>query len=158
LLDWVADGNTLIQMTRGQTPVMTELGILPPPLAATSDFDHELQQSIEAHQRRGDQPDDRPGTDWELRWIEEGQSLTMHLREPRTFSVEEATPWTPTLLRGDRAYGGVLQHGDGRVVLVGAPTPALNHHLRDRDHLAWWLDQLGDGPVIFDEWAHGVGH
>lgn len=159
LLDWVAAGNTLIQLTRGQTPVMTELGVTPPVLDGDDAAVANEKLEVERHQRRGDSPEDRPGMDIEASWLHGDTAFALSLREPRRFEVGEgAEGWRPTLRVGRSVYGGVMEHGRGRVVFVGAPTPALNHHLRDAGHLAWWLEQLGEGPVTFDEWAHGIGH
>ncbi|MEM9752302.1 MAG: DUF4350 domain-containing protein [Planctomycetota bacterium] len=158
LLDWVAAGNTLVQLSRGQTPVMTALGIDSPMQDGDTSSAADAKLDLEAHQRRGDIPEDRPGFDVEARWHDGGTAFAMSLREPRRFADDGPEGWTPSLRLGRFVYGGVIEHGAGRVVLVGAPTPALNHHLGDADHLAWWLDQIGEGPVVFDEWAHGIGH
>ncbi|MEM7576737.1 MAG: DUF4350 domain-containing protein [Planctomycetota bacterium] len=158
LLEWVAAGNTLIQLTRGQTPLMDALGI-----GSTIDHEGSLvvtnpRLDVESHQRRGATPDTRPGMDVEVAWLEGEDAFAMSLREPRRFEIKGPEGWRPTLRMGGLVYGGVIEHGEGSIVLVGAPTPALNQHLRDGDHLAWWLTQLDDGPAVFDEWAHGIGH
>lgn len=158
LLEWVADGNTLVQLTRGHTPVMEALGV--PRDASLDEVTADARRRVEFQQREADVPDDLPGLVIDAQWSDRFGRHTLTLHEPRRFDIpaDADLKWTPLARRGLWVYGGVVRHGAGRVVLLGAPTPALNHQLAESDHLNWWLDQLGDGPVTFDEWAHGVGH
>ena len=47
--------------------------------------------------------------------------------------------------------------GEGKLVIVGSTTPALNHSLGNVGNLEFLLTEIGNGPVIFDEWSHGIG-
>ena len=48
--------------------------------------------------------------------------------------------------------------GQGRLVVVGAPTPALNGMIGEAQNLDFLLSLIGKGPVILDDWMHGLGH
>ncbi len=162
VLEWVARGNTLIQLTRTRTGVMTELGFSDASVDEPTDADIYFDEdAVEAYQRKGGAPDDQPGRVVEATWLDEDDAdrwADVRLREPMRFTQDTPEGWDPVLMRGGEAYGGQIEHGQGRVILVGAPTPALNRELGELDHLPWLLALAGDGPVVFDEWAHGVGH
>lgn len=202
LLAWVAQGNTLIQMTRGRTEVMEELKIPEPPAqdweegdswdlgrnpGATllSGDDVNRFAEIEEHEQEGGLPDKLPGerVDFWWNWPDKGESEAGGrgvLISPRVFGKDGPTGWRPIAwvappfvgaeFSGAESPGaevsgtekvpvaGVMPHGRGRVIVVGAPTAALNGELATAENLEFLLELVGDGPVIFDEWAHGVGH
>ncbi|AEI65917.1 DUF4350 domain-containing protein [Corallococcus macrosporus] len=52
----------------------------------------------------------------------------------------------------------VVPHGQGRVLVVGAPELAMNQALARADNAQFWLSALaalGPGPFAFDEFHHG---
>ncbi len=154
LLDWVAQGNTLVHLTRRPTPLTTLLGLSDPHAILNVD-------TVADYQRTGGHPDNLPGEVVRARWTastRDGPARQLVLRAPLTLDDPNNARWTPRLSHGHRTLGGVMQHGAGRVVVLGAPTPALNLPLDEADHLPWLLEQLGEGPVLFDGWSHGIGH
>jgi hypothetical protein len=163
LLEWVAQGNTLIQLTRRSTAVMEELGVAWDDAWDDGvDLDmHEAATHLQKQQRAGVVPEELD--DWEVRaqavpLALEGEAVWVTLRSPRGFLAEQPAGWEPLLVDGTQALAGRLPHGEGQVIFVGSPSPVLNHTLDDADNLGWVLGLVGEGTVIFDEWAHGVGH
>jgi hypothetical protein len=100
---------------------------------------------------------------------------------PRTAGARAATTrplslflWSPMVLaepngpsirpiarlpnRGDNAVAVLMPVGRGKLIVIGAPTPVLNGFIGQRGNLDVILSLIGDGPVIFDEWSHGIGH
>jgi hypothetical protein len=60
--------------------------------------------------------------------------------------------------RGPRPVVSRLARGRGEVVLLALPGALLNADLGKNDHLKLLLALAGEGrPVLFDEWAHGLG-
>jgi hypothetical protein len=53
---------------------------------------------------------------------------------------------------------GAMRIGQGRLIVVTSPSPALNYGIVNHDNLPCILSMIGPGPVIFDEWSHGLGH
>ncbi len=70
---------------------------------------------------------------------------------------ESAVP----VLEDDRlgqVVAAVVPHGQGRVLVVGAPELAMNRALARADNAQFWLSALaalGPGPFEFDEFHHG---
>ncbi|NTX64735.1 hypothetical protein HUA74_29200 [Myxococcus sp. CA051A] len=57
-----------------------------------------------------------------------------------------------------RMVAAVVPHGQGRVLVVGAPELAMNGALARADNAQFWLSSLralGPGPYEFDEFHHG---
>lgn len=57
-----------------------------------------------------------------------------------------------------RMVAAVVPHGQGRVLVVGAPELAMNGALARADNAQFWLSALralGPGPYEFDEFHHG---
>ncbi len=57
-----------------------------------------------------------------------------------------------------RVLVGAMRIGQGKLIVVTSPSPALNHGIVNHDNLPCILAMIGSGPVIFDEWSHGLGH
>jgi hypothetical protein len=59
----------------------------------------------------------------------------------------------------DAPVAALALHGEGRVLVLGAPELAANEHLARADNAVLWLELLGaaarGGPVHFDEYHHG---
>ncbi|MFA9479891.1 DUF4350 domain-containing protein [Phycisphaerales bacterium AB-hyl4] len=169
MADWIAEGNTVVQLTRHRTELMRELGV-PRPTDAWADG--EGYEAIEHHQRRGGLPSEQPIPRTPAASVDEDDDRRMMLRGPVYWSADaadesdestdeadgEAGRWTPLWRSGERVVVGEVRHGEGRLVVVGSPTLVLNDGLEQADNLAVVLELLGDQPVIFDEWSHGVGH
>lgn len=156
LLEWVVRGNTVVQMSRAPTSLMRELGVKS---IEPSDGETMERQAVQRAERRGEFPERMPGLLVSSRWRDAGDvdaaeasapaaTRWVTLRAPLVFDAEQPEGWR-TLLQGGGVVAGVIPHGDGRVVFVGAPTPALNGALDERDNLAFMLEVLGDGPIIF---------
>lgn len=160
LLDWMHDGNTVIQLTREYTSLMAEANV---PHAELSDTD--LAAEIEEMQRRGTPPDEM-GYAPAPALVGESEDQALALLVPQPFTedagaAEEAAPadprWRWVARRGGQVVAGRQQVGAGELIVIGAPTPALNDGLLRGDNVELMLELLGDGPVLFDEWSLGVG-
>ena len=60
--------------------------------------------------------------------------------------------------RMGQVVAAVVPHGQGRVLVVGAPELAMNRALTRADNAQFWLSALaglGPGPYEFDEFHHG---
>lgn len=166
LADWIADGNTVIQFTREPTELMAHFKLA----AATQPVRADVKAvgKAEAH---GAAPSDLPGmlvrarvdaSDAHSASFRAVGGAQITLRRPMEF-VERPNDsrWT-TLARstakGNAIVAGQYLAGRGRLILVGAPTPALNGTIADESNLDFILAAIGSGPVLVDEWSHGVGH
>lgn len=164
LLDWIAEGNTLIQMTRRKTAVMEALGIEFAEASWADIYDQDAWAAdIQNQQLKGVAPDELDIwdvlTSWRTADEETGPgNRKVVLNASQTFTIEGPEGWRPRLWNGGEAHGGEIPYGKGRVIFVGSPSPALNHYLGDQENLIWLTELLGDDVVIFDEWAHGIGH
>lgn len=169
--EWIAAGNTVVQLTRHYTPLMRELGVPEP--AAPVDRIAERVEALQAHQRAGEHPDAQPSRLRRARSVNEDDPRRLVLRLPRRFPAalgqgegsEGSARWRPLWRLAEDAGAadedvvvGAVEHGNGRLIVIGAPTLALNHTIGQADDLSVLLELLGDGPVTFDEWSHGVGH
>lgn len=157
LLKWVGEGNTLVQLTRTETEEMAELGI---GINMGDGYDQQLIHELEDLSRVGIPPEELPHRLRRFHWRAEDDTVvgTLMLREPAEIEPPQSEDWRGLASSGDRVVAGVMKHGEGRVVVVSAPTPVLNAHITDGDNLEFLLGLVGEGPVLFDEWAHGIGH
>lgn len=165
LLDWVAQGNTVVQLTRSQTELMDALNIVIESAGglSTHAVDHiDAGLSIQRKQRKGAAPDKLPGS-LETAYMAEDapaelRMKSMVLHKAAALSSTDAH-WQPLAkVNSHRVVAGEFRHGSGRVIIVSAPTPALNHWLGEAGNLVFMLYAVGDGAVLFDEWSHGIGH
>lgn len=153
LLAWVGEGNTLIQLTRTGTDVMARTGV--------TWVDGPAAARIQLHQLAGEPPDAAPGALVEATWTAAaleryGPLDPLVLRAPGTL-VSDAPDWHPLATVDGRTVAGEMRHGRGRIILIAAPTPALNAALGEGGNLAFLLAATGQGAVTFDEWSHGIG-
>lgn len=161
LLAWVAAGNTIIQLTRAHTELMDEAGV-PRSDGPEPGFLEQIER-IDEHQATGGDPAKTPGRLVEAIWHGGADLPPVHLppltlRSPRCFADAPDERWHVLARVDGRAVAGLLEHGAGRVIVIGAPTPALNAHLGEGGNLGALLAMVGDGPVLIDEWSHGIGH
>ena len=159
LEEWVAAGNRVVQFSRGQTDLMRSLGV-----SVEGEY---LADAIEKHQRKGGFPDKLPGRTFQVNWRRNARGRDrsdlstrkpLTLRSPSTFTVEKGSRLRPLLMEGSRAVAAEIKRGAGRIILIGAPTPVLNGDIEKGGNLEFVLDLVGEGPVILDEWSHGIGH
>lgn len=162
LKEWIAAGNTVVQLTRAHTGLMGELGIA----RADGGRPGGPAPDIEKQQAKGLAPDKLRCPVAEAAWTPAGRELVagrggaagpLMLRAPSGFEAGHAT-WRPLATVRGATVAAELRHGDGRLVVVGAPTPALNGAVDQGANLELLLALAGDGPVILDEWSHGIGH
>jgi hypothetical protein len=80
------------------------------------------------------------------------------LFEPVVFEERDSIRYKPLakVRRGVVAWS--VSHGGGRLIVVGAPSPALNWMIDQGGNLNFLLAVIGKQPVIFDEWSHGFGN
>ncbi|MBU8894970.1 hypothetical protein DRW03_01765 [Corallococcus sp. H22C18031201] len=60
--------------------------------------------------------------------------------------------------RLDRPVAALVPHGEGQVLILGAPELAMNQALARADNAQFWLSTLaamGSRPIEFDEYHHG---
>jgi hypothetical protein len=61
--------------------------------------------------------------------------------------------------RSERVVAGLVHHGLGRLIVIGAPHLATNENLAVADNARFWLSLIStiakSGPVGFDEFHHG---
>jgi predicted Zn-ribbon and HTH transcriptional regulator len=160
LADWIAQGNTVVQLSRVPTELMGHFKI-----AVAKEVPADLLESIRGEETRGANPDEVPGTNYLARLQGEDKGLPdgrLLLREPMSFADRPNDPRWSVLARvptyGNAIVAAELRVGRGRLILVGAPTPAINETLGQESNLDFLLSTIGDGPVLLDEWSHGIGH
>lgn len=157
LLAWVSQGNTLIQLSRKRTREMNKAGIPWGPSDAP-----QPDMSIENLQRQGTVPDELPLAH-QASWTDNAKALYPlagrgpWLRSPMAFGLEGRLNWQPLAMLNGQVVAGQMSYGKGRIVVIGAPTPALNHTLGHEENLSLMLHLVGQQPVIFDEWIHQLG-
>ncbi len=160
LLDWVARGNTLIQFSRVTTREMRKLEIELREEDADTLFSFE---EVEAAESRGLFPDQMEGRHQivSASWKGKGSpgERIVFLRSPGYLRATPEATWQGLAYSGEDAVACELAHGEGKVVFVTSPSMALNQYLGEHDNLEAVLSLIDPHrPVIFDEWAHGVGH
>jgi len=156
LEEWMSAGNTVVQLTRSETELMRRLKVAPTTRPAYHDAD-----AVQDREARGETPEK----------IEAGVALAslisrperrLMLWSPMIFADQQERGWKPLARMGrggeNTVVAGELPVGKGRLIVVGAPTPALNGTLGEEGNLDFLLETIGKGPVILDEWSHGVGH
>jgi hypothetical protein len=120
-------------------------------------------RAVEDFERAGSDPEDSPAK-VQSATTSDGRKLL--LWSPMTFHHDQPGGWHTTARVGDDAsddsvVAGEFSYGKGKLVVIGAPTPALNGTIDadgNLDFLLGYLSDHGDAPVILDEWSHGVGH
>ncbi|MFA7236383.1 MAG: DUF4350 domain-containing protein, partial [Phycisphaeraceae bacterium] len=163
LLDWIAAGNTLICCTRHDNPLLARLSLHPVTPTDPSDKSDEFDSpadDIESAQAAGLSPDKLAWPAIHARWTSASSDDPVRfitLRQPLEFDIEKSPDWKPLAFAGRRVVAAERRYHAGRVIVIGAPTIALNHSLDDADNLDVMLDLVGQGPVIFDDWSHGIG-
>jgi len=159
LADWISQGNTVVQFTRVPTELMTRFKISPTTKPSNTSF-----RDIQDFESRGDAPNESPAEKL-LASVQDWPAFAdarLLLWSPMTFP-DDAQPggWKPIAklpTQHNAVVAGEFKIGAGRLVVIGSPTPALNGMLNEAANLDFILSLVGDGPVILDEWSHGVGH
>jgi hypothetical protein len=160
---WIADGNTVVQLTRGPSELW-ELCVGRGAGVHPDLFDGRTTEELQA---QGKSPDELPTELESADWIGDvaailpdssGRLAPLLLRAPATWDVEESDRWQALARTADGVVAGVATFGRGRLIFVGAPTPALNATLMEDGNLEFLLAAVGDGTVLFDEWSHGLGN
>ncbi len=174
LINWMTEGNTVIQFSRQTTSLMKQAGA--PPAVNADSFGP--FQSAAAHEIHGLPPDRHPGFLVTVGWNSEHQtqpdtnaakdssddgwasppSRMISLRSPMLLVPVTDSRWRTLAGTRQGTYAGELRVGRGKLIIIGAPTPILNHSLLENDNLEVVLSLIGSGPVIMDEWSHGIGH
>ena len=160
LKDWIAQGNTVVQLTATRTDLMTACQV---PFGEQRP-DTKLWQSIEENMNKGIVPDKLPGDmvyaylKEQKTWTRNRQKHSIELRCPTPLASDPTGTWRPL---AQDSLGNVVaatqRVGLGRLVIVASPTMVLNGSLATGAHLDMILDIVGDDPVLFDEWSHGIG-
>jgi hypothetical protein len=177
LLDWIAKGNIVVQFTRAETDLMSAFlrpadsadeTAVPPWRAgrARTSWEGPDAREIEKHEAAGRFPDKLPGellsADWtsaarEILGRQGGLPQPMRLRSPLRLMIGPHSAARPLAVCGNQIVASESRFGAGRVIFIGAPTPALNGGLDEGGNLDFILALVGKGPVILDEWSHGIG-
>lgn len=163
LADWIAQGNTVVQFTRAPTELMTRFKIAPATQPASL-------KEVQHFESIGGLPDKTPADVYLARWlasVSQDASLKsvagerLLLWSPMVLPEKPTPAWKPLAYLptgGHAVVAGEYRVGKGRLILVGAPTPALNDTLPQEGDLDFLLAIVGKGPVVLDEWSHGIGH
>ncbi len=158
LAEWISDGNTVVQFTRQPTNLMTLFKI-----QAANQPEAKSLAALHEFEKKGRPPAQTPArirsAEWSL--VDGAANQQMVLWSPMELALREDTAWRPiATLNGDgkRLVAAEYRIGKGKLTIVGAPTPALNGTLPAAHNLDFLLAVIGGGPVIIDEWTHGIGH
>ncbi|MBI4585990.1 MAG: DUF4350 domain-containing protein [Planctomycetes bacterium] len=167
LQDWIAEGNTVVQLTRDWTALMEEFKLAEPIYVKGGGVSAELCREIEAHQIAGKRPDLLPGKPAEASWSdsppapagpeEAAKRPPLVLHSPRLLPEAAGGGWRPLASGSHGVAAGEHRHGKGRLIVVGSPEPALNGWIAEGGNLDFFLELARQGPVLFDEWSHGIG-
>jgi hypothetical protein len=158
LADWIAQGNTVVQLSRAPTELMEHFKI-----AAAKQPTAEVLRDLRDAEARGSDPDELLGVTYLARLAPDaGAAGRLSLCEPMSFGDQPGNGAWAVLARAamdnDAIVAAALRVGRGRLIVVGAPTPALNDALAQEANLDFLLATIGAGPVLLDEWSHGIGH
>lgn len=158
LVDWMTQGNTVIQFSRKPTELMTHFKI-----AATTQPSDTQTSEVQDFETQGKSPGETPAeielAPWSMTNATSGKSLM--LWSPMLFAENKDARWrviSRIKKTGDNIVAAEYRVGTGKLIVVGAPTPALNGLLGQHGNLDFVLAAVGNGPVIIDEWSHGIGH
>lgn len=167
LMEWIGEGNTVVQFTRGETALMRRCNLATP----KADGEHADQQQagislVETHELAGKPPEKSPGETAFATWSKEASEMLpgvrstppLVLQQPRFFNVEHGPAWRTIARWNASPVAGEFKVGKGRVIFVGAPTAVTNFGLAQGGNLPFLLALLGDQPVLVDEWSHGQGN
>lgn len=162
LQDWMEAGNTVLQFASAPTLLTSRL--LPRPgLVAEQSTWQRLQRRMQSGQRT---PDDLIWQEVTASWrVEPGELFPgapadlapLLLHEPGSLPAEPDAVWRPLADWNGQVVAGERAVGDGRLIVVASPTPALNLALAESGNLEFILGVIGGGPVLIDEWSHGLG-
>jgi hypothetical protein len=157
LLEWISKGNTVVQFTRTYTGLMASLKI-----EATTQPFHTDFETIEAFEEAGVSPDkaDFDAVSARVNSLPAG-SAELTMWRPMKITPPTTNPFWKTLARTDDRWktvvAGQFRIGKGKFILIGAPEPAINGMLESGNNLDFLLSLVGNGPVLLDEWSHGLG-
>jgi hypothetical protein len=155
IVDWISRGNTVVQLTRSPTDLSEFVKLKPTTQPALSDL-----KTLHEFESNGGAPDQTPASIRHAESIPPGGPELM-LWSPTRFADQKDIAWKPLARLGagkDQTVAGEIAIGRGKLIVVGAPTPALNGTIGSSGNLDFLLGVIGDTPVIFDEWSHGIGH
>jgi hypothetical protein len=154
MVDWISRGNIVVQLTRSSTDLIDFVKVKP-----TTQPSSDSRTLIEFETNGGD-PQDTPASIRQAKPTQPGGPELM-LWSPMRFADQPDIAWKPLARLGpgkDQTVAGEIAIGKGKLIVVGAPTPALNGTIGASGNLDFLLGVIGNNPVILDEWSHGIGH
>ncbi len=160
LKNWIAQGHTVIQLTAARTDLMDACGVP----TGDSIQDPELWREIQKAIGKGTPPDKLPGDTARIQWLGHETnrypppSLPVVLRSPTPLPNLATGLWQPLARHDQQTVIGMQRVGAGRLIVISSPTPVLNGSIGDGGNLDMILGLIGRGPVLIDEWSHGIGH
>jgi hypothetical protein len=147
LIDWMSRGNTVIQLSRSSTDLLDSLKIKPTTQPSTSEM-----KTLREFEANGGAPEATPALTETVETSVAGKPLLM-LWSPMVFKEPPGSTWTAigriSIGKHD-VVAGEMTIGKGRLIFVGAPTPALNGTIGSKANLDFMLALIGANPVIFD--------
>ena len=155
MVDWISRGNTVIQLARSSTEMLEFLKVKPTTQPAQSEF-----KTLRDFENTGGDPGDTPAS-VTLANSTQPDGPQLMLWSPMRFTDQPEIAWKPLarLTTGKhQVVAGEVAIGKGKLIIVGAPTPALNGTIQEAGNLDFLLGVIGNNPVILDEWSHGIGH
>lgn len=164
LKNWISKGNTVIQFTWQVTDLMYD--VCPECINVEDSVISDFYIGIQKDQASGKFPENIRGSICEAEWISipalvhpEKEISRLVLQQPMKFIKKNDDEKFRSLAACKEEIAVWEYHvGDGKFIAVGSPTPALNYYLPTGGNLDFILSVVGSGPVIIDEWSHGIGH
>jgi hypothetical protein len=155
LLEWISKGNTVVQYTRHYSNLMAALKLA----ATTRPFEPNCDH-IEEAESEGVSPEQTDFDQVHAR-INSMPGAQLAMWQPMKLTAPTTNPFWKTLARTsdqrDAVVAAQLRIGKGKFIIVGAPEPAMNGMLDQSNNLDFLLQLVGNGPVLLDEWSHGLG-
>jgi hypothetical protein len=160
LLDWVAEGNTLVQLSRHQTDLAEKAGLQTQNAERLlrDEFDNLIDlEELETQESLG-MTLLESGTIARIvdpRWASLGE---LELTAPTFFDVDPAGElWSPVAKVDERVVACSRKHGLGEIILVGTPSLVGNQSLGSEGNLDFLLSIIGSRETLLDDWSHGLG-
>ena len=154
LLDWVAEGNSVVIFSRKVPDASEKLGL-------TFSSEGNASPNIwvaEKIERKVTPPNERPVVTVPFVDDRFKDIAAAVLVEPVALKPEtDESAWVPLLESDKNVFGWSRRHGSGEILVVGSPALPLNGWLTAGGNLDFLLRVFGDKTIYIDEWSHGFG-
>ena len=151
-LRWVADGNRLVILSRHPTAAAREIGFKVEESAPIL----KARRALEGLELAGKPPDALGESPRRASLPGSGRGRVL-LLAPAAMDASTLAGGSPLISEQGVTVGAEVSWGQGQVVYVSAPTVALNGWILEGGNVEFLLQGIGSGPVLFDEYSHGLG-